>query len=36
MAKEKAGSEYDVFNKTRVIGSDFDKLIKKLKDEGDL
>jgi len=30
-AKEKANSEYDKFNKTQKILSDFDKRIKKLK-----
>lgn len=30
-ADEKAGQEYDVFNKTQEINSDFDKEIKKLK-----
>ena len=30
-AKEKAGKEYDQFNKTQKIVSDFDKQIKKLK-----
>ena len=31
-AETKAGSEYDIFNKTQTIESDFDKQIKKLKD----
>lgn len=30
-AKEKAESEYDIFNKTQHIESDFDKLVKKIK-----
>ena len=31
VAKEKAESEYDIFNKTQHIESDFDKLVKKIK-----
>jgi hypothetical protein len=30
-AKEKAKKEYDVFNKTQKIESDFDRMIKQLK-----
>ena len=32
-AIEKAGKKYDQFNKTQKIISDFDKEIKKLKDQ---
>ncbi|PIZ93869.1 MAG: cell filamentation protein Fic [Candidatus Magasanikbacteria bacterium CG_4_10_14_0_2_um_filter_41_10] len=32
MAKKKAGLEYDAFNKTQRIESDFDKVVKKLKE----
>lgn len=32
MAKDKAGQEYDIFNKTQKIESDFDKSVKKLVD----
>jgi hypothetical protein len=32
-ADEKAKNEYDIFNKTQKIESDFDKEIKKLKDK---
>lgn len=32
MAKDKAGQEYDIFNKTQLIESDFDKSVKKLVD----
>lgn len=34
-AKLKAESEYDIFNKTQIINSDFDKMVKKLKDKKD-
>jgi len=34
-AEAKAHGEYDVFNKTQVIESDFDRMIKKLPDPGD-
>ena len=30
-AKDKASNEYDIFNKTQLIKSDFDKLIEKTK-----
>lgn len=32
-AKLKAEFEYDIFNKTQIINSDFDKMVKKLKDK---
>ncbi|MDR0847068.1 MAG: virulence RhuM family protein [Lactobacillales bacterium] len=32
-AKDKAAKEYDVFNRTQAINSDFDKLIKELEDK---
>lgn len=32
-AKNKAESEYDIFNKTQIINSDFDKFVKQLKDK---
>lgn len=32
-AKNKAESEYDVFNKTQIINSDFDKFVKQLKEK---
>ena len=34
-AKLKAESEYDIFNKTQIINSDFDKMVKKLKNKKD-
>lgn len=34
-ADAKAGKEYDAFNKTQKIESDFDKVIKSLKNKGD-
>jgi len=34
-AKQKAEAEYDIFNKTQKIESDFDKIIKKLNDKKD-
>ena len=33
-AKNKAEAEYDVFNKTQQIESDFDKAVKKLLEQG--
>ncbi|MDO5415100.1 MAG: virulence RhuM family protein [Bacillota bacterium] len=33
MAKDKAGQEYDIFNKTQLIESDFDKSIKAITDK---
>lgn len=33
MAKDKAGQEYDIFNKTQKIESDFDKLVKDIIDK---
>lgn len=35
MAKEKAEQEYHVFNKTQIIGSDFDKEVKKMMSESE-
>lgn len=35
IAKKKARKEYDVFNKTQKIESDFDKAVKSLKKKGD-
>lgn len=32
-AKNKAEGEYDIFNKTQIINSDFDKFVKQLKDK---
>ncbi len=32
-AKNKAESEYDIFNRTQIINSDFDKFVKQLKDK---
>jgi hypothetical protein len=34
-ADQKAGKEYDAFNKTQKIESDFDKAIKSLKNKGE-
>ena len=33
MAKDKAGQEYDIFNKTQKIESDFDKSVKLIEDK---
>ncbi|MCQ2214858.1 MAG: virulence RhuM family protein [Bacteroidales bacterium] len=35
MADEKAAAEYDIFNKTQKIDSDFDKEVRKMLGEGD-
>lgn len=35
MADEKAAAEYDIFNKTQKIDSDFDKEVRKILGEGD-
>ena len=35
-AKRRASEEYDAFNKTQKINSDFDKEVKKLLESGDL
>ena len=35
-AKEKAETEYDVFNKHQIINSDFDKEVKKILDKGEV
>ena len=32
-AREKAGAEYDIFNRTHKIESDFDRLVKKVTDK---
>ena len=32
-AKEKAGLQYDIFNKTQLIESDFDKTVKAITDK---
>ena len=34
-AEEKAGSIYDEFNKTQKINSDFDNVIKQIKDKNE-
>ena len=32
-AREKTGAEYDIFNRTQKIESDFDRLVKKMSDK---
>ena len=34
-AREKAGAEYDIFNRTQKIESDFDRMVKRLTDKKD-
>ena len=34
-AREKAGAEYDIFNRTQKIESDFDRIVKRLADKKD-
>lgn len=35
-ALQKAHSEYDIFNKTQIVESDFDEIVKKIQQKGDV